>query len=113
MLNIHTDCVIIYLYELMLGERKMDYMYGAIFLMAGLMLIFKLSKENKIFYFAGAYFLVFGGWWIANALTPEVDLFSGTPGIVFKVISGVALVVFLVFWYLKIWKPEHDKKKKS
>lgn len=91
----------------------MDYFYGAIFLMAGLMLIFSLSKENKIFYFAGAYFLVFGGWWIANALTPETDLFAGVPGIVFKVFSAVALVIFCLFWYLKIWKPEHSKKKKD
>ena len=91
----------------------MDYFYGVIFLLAGLMLVFKLSKENKIFYFAGGYFLLFGGWWIANALTPKTDLFSGVPGIVFKVISGVALVVFGLFWYLKIWKPEHDKNKKN
>lgn len=91
----------------------MDYFYGAIFIFAGLLLIFSLSKENKIFYFAGAYFLVFGGWWIVNALIPDVDIFTGVPGIVFKVISGIALVVFGLFWYLKIWKPEHDKKKKN
>ena len=90
----------------------MDYFYGVIFLLAGLMLIFKLSKENKIFYFAGGYFLVFGGWWVANAMTPA-DLFTGVPGIVFKVISGIDLVNFGLYWYLKIWKPEHDKKKKD
>ena len=41
-------------------------------------LIFSLSKENKIFYLAGGYFVVMGGWWIANAALPEVDLFAGT-----------------------------------
>ena len=89
----------------------MGYMYAAIFIVAGLILIFQMSKENKIFYFAGAYFLVFGGWWIANALTPAIDLFAGTPGIVFKAFSGVALVIFGLFWYFKIYKPEHSKKK--
>ena len=32
----------------------MGYMYAAIFIVAGLILIFQLSKENKIFYLAGA-----------------------------------------------------------
>ena len=51
----------------------MDYLVGGVMVIAGLILIFSLSKENKIFYLAGGYFVVMGGWWIANAALPEVD----------------------------------------
>ena len=71
----------------------MGYMYAAIFAIAGLVLIFQLSKENKIFYFAGAYFLVMGAWWIIDALKPDIGMFTGVPGIVFKVITAVAFVI--------------------
>ena len=40
----------------------MGYMYAAIWFIAGLVLVFRLAKENKIFYLAGAFFFVFGGW---------------------------------------------------
>mgnify|MGYP000248316198 CR=1 FL=1 len=40
----------------------MGYVYAAMWLIAGLILIFRLSKENKIFYVAGGFFLVLGFW---------------------------------------------------
>ena len=39
----------------------MGYVYAAMWLIAGLILIFRLSKENKIFYVAGG-FLLFGSF---------------------------------------------------
>lgn len=42
----------------------MGYVYAAMWLIAGLILIFRLSKENKIFYVAGGFFLVLGVWWM-------------------------------------------------
>ncbi len=86
----------------------MDYVYGAIMVIAGLILFFSLSKENKIFYVAGAYFVVFGGWWIANGLTPNVDLFAGTWGIVFKCLTVVVLAVLIV-----VFVKEYRKKGKD
>lgn len=91
----------------------MDYVYGGMWLLIGLILIFSLTKENKIFYFVGAYFLILGGWWIANALIPAVNLFEGTPGIVFKGISVIALLVIAVFYYKNFWKPKHNNKDKG
>lgn len=35
----------------------MGYVYAAMWFIAGLILIFRLSKENKIFYVAGGFFL--------------------------------------------------------
>lgn len=74
----------------------MGYMYAAMWFIAGLVLIFRLSKENKIFYLAGAFFLVLGGWWLVDALQPAWQVFQGVPGIVLKVLTGVVLVILAV-----------------
>ena len=70
-----------------------QYLYAALWFVVGLILIFSLSKENKIFILAGAFFLVLGGWWLANALLPEMDLFTGGWGIALKCVTGAALVI--------------------
>lgn len=88
----------------------MDYFYGAMWLIIGLILIFSLSKENKIFRFIGAYFLFMGAWWIANAALPDINLFDGVPRIIFTVISVAVLVVIAVFYYNNIWKTNHNKE---
>ena len=89
----------------------MGYMYAAIFIVAGLILIFQLSKENKIFYLAGAYFVMMGAWWLVDVLKPGLEAFSGVPGIVFKVITGVVLVIVTVY-FIKI-NAEARKKEKA
>ena len=77
----------------------MGYMYAAIWFIAGLVLVFRLAKENKIFYLAGAFFFVLGGWWLADAIQPAWQVFQGLPGIVLKVIAGVVLVILAVQFY--------------
>ncbi len=89
----------------------MGYMYAAIFIIAGLILIFQLSKENKIFYLAGAYFVVMGAWWGVDALRPALKVFEGVPGIVFKVITGVVLVIVAAYFF-KV-NAEGRKKEKA
>ena len=74
-------------------------MYAAILFIAGLVLVFRLAKENKIFYLAGAFFFVLGGWWLADAIQPAWQVFQGVPGIVLKVIAGVVLVILAVQFY--------------
>lgn len=71
----------------------MSYFYAIMWFAVGLILLFSMSKENKIFIFAGLFFLVLGGWWLANELLPDIDLFSGGWGIGLKCVTGVALVV--------------------
>lgn len=68
----------------------MEYVYAGMWLLVGVILIFRMGKENKIFYLAGAFFLILGGWWLANAFT-EQNLFDGTWGIVLRVITAAAL----------------------
>ena len=76
----------------------MGYFYAIMWFAAGLILIFSLSKENKIFYGAGAFFLLLGAWWLADAFLPEQDLFSGGWGIALRCIAAVALVVLSLFF---------------
>lgn len=76
----------------------MEYVYAGMWLLVGLILIFRMGKENRVFYLAGAFFLILGGWWLANALT-EVNLFAGVWGWVLRIITAVALILLcLVFW---------------
>ena len=77
----------------------MGYMYAAIWFIAGLVLIFRLAKENRIFYLAGAFFLVLGGWWLADAIQPAWQVFQGVPGIALKAITAVVLVILAVQFF--------------
>lgn len=73
-----------------------QYMYAGLWIAIGLILIFSMAKENKIFILAGAFFLVLGGWWLVNALLPDTDLFSGGWGIALKCVTGAALLILTV-----------------
>ncbi len=89
----------------------MEYVYAGMWLLVGLILIFRLGKENKIFYLAGAFFLILGGWWGANIFTQE-DLFSGVWGTVLRIITAIALVLLcLVFW--KYYKTDRERFQKE
>ena len=66
----------------------MGYVYAAMWLIAGLILIFRLSKENKIFYVAGGFFLVLA---------------------VLKVLTFIVLVVLAIVFFIlnrRGWKAE-------
>ena len=76
----------------------MQYVYAVMWFVMAMMLIFKFSKENKIFYLAGALFLVFGFWWLFDALLPSVNLFAGMYGWIFKGIIAVVLVIIAIFY---------------
>ena len=46
----------------------MEFMFPIVILAAGLILIFSLSKENKVFFLAGGYFLVLGAWLLVDRI---------------------------------------------
>lgn len=83
----------------------MDVIFSLAMVAAGLILIFSLSKESKVFYVAGGYFILLGGWLMADKLLPERELFAGAWGIAFKVITGVILVVLVA-----VFAKEYRKK---
>ncbi len=79
----------------------MGIFYAVMWFIVGLILIFVLSKENKIFYVAGAFFLLLGGWWLADSLLPQDDLFAGGWGLALRVVTIVALVALSVAFFLE------------
>lgn len=87
------------------------YMYAGLWIVIGLILIVSMAKENKIFILAGAFFLVLGGWWLANALLPEVDLFSGGWGIALKCVTGAALLILTVAFVREYRRRPAEAKK--
>ena len=86
----------------------MSYAYPVIILLSGLILIFSLSRENKIFFLPGGYFLVLGAWWLADLLLPEADLFAGWLGVAFKVLTGAVLAVLVAVFVLEYRKRGRD-----
>lgn len=77
----------------------MQYVYAVMWFAIGYLLIARMGKENKIFYLGGSLFLVFGCWWLADAIWPEIGFFAGVLGIIFRVIVGVVLVIVAVFFF--------------
>ena len=62
----------------------MEYVYAGMWFLIGLLLIWKLRKENQVFVFAGGIFLFMGAWWLADALLPHADLFGGVYALEFS-----------------------------
>lgn len=85
----------------------MGFVYAAMWLLVGLILIFKMGRENKVFYVAGAFFLVLGAWWLADVLSPR-DLFAGTGGILLRVLIGIVLVIVSIAFYREKKKAPDD-----
>ena len=71
----------------------MEYVYAGMWFLIGLLLIWKLRKENQVFVFAGGIFLFMGAWWLADALLPPLDLFGGVYAWIFRGVMAAALIV--------------------
>ena len=76
----------------------MQYVYAVMWFVMAMMLIFKFSKENKIFYLAGGLFVVFGFWWLFDAILTDVNLFAGLYGWIFRGIVAVVLIIITIFY---------------
>ncbi len=86
----------------------MEFMFPIVILAAGLILIFSLSKENKVFFLAGGYFLVLGAWLLVDRIYPDAGAFAGGWGIAFRVLTAAVLVVLAV-----VFVKEDRKNRKS
>ena len=77
----------------------LDFVYAAMWFLAGLLLLGKLRKENRVFVFIGCIFLFMGCWWLADALLKDVDLFSGFYVWIFRGVMAVAVVGTVLAYY--------------
>ena len=86
----------------------MEFMFPIVILAGGLILIFSLSKENKVFFLAGGYFLVLGAWLLVDRIYPAAGAFAGGCVIFFRVPPAEVLVVLAV-----VFVKEYRKNRKS
>lgn len=92
----------------------MQYFYAFLWFAVGIILLFSMTKENKVFYFAGGFFIILGAWWLGDALLPDIKLFEGGWGIGLKCVTGAALVVLawaFIQEYRKKVKEAEEKEK--
>ncbi len=90
----------------------MTYIYAAMWFAVGLILIFRMGKENRIFYAAGAFFIILGGWWLAAAMG-TANLFVGVWGWVLRGITAVALTLVCVAFFKETKKNNKDFNDKN
>ena len=76
----------------------MQYVYAAMWFVIGLLLIFRMGKENRIFYPTGAFFLFMGGWWLVDIFV-EINLFASPWVWILRGVSAVMLVVLAIFYF--------------
>ena len=80
----------------------MDFMYSIMLMIVGVILAIRFIKESKIFILVGAYFIYVGVWRIINLRT-QLNLFEGTPAVLFYGISGCVLLIVLLFFGKRFW----------
>lgn len=78
----------------------------------GLILIFRMSKKNRIFYVAGVFFILLGGWWLAAAMG-TTNLFVGAWGWVLRGITAAALLLLCFAFFKETKKNNEDFNQNS
>ncbi len=82
----------------------MSFVYAAIFLLIGLFLLIKFTKEDKIFALLGAFFILLGIWWLVSAIFPILNLFVGILGNILRIVTVVVLGIAIYYYYNKFYK---------
>jgi apolipoprotein N-acyltransferase len=90
-----------------MGADPVAYVYAALWFAVGLLLIFRLGRENRVFYLLGAFFLFLGAWWMADELS-GVNLFVGLWAWILRGVTLAALVVSCVVFYKELKKNRQD-----
>ena len=90
----------------------MHYIYAVMMLAAADPDFLPFQREQGVLC-GGGYFLFLGGWWLADGLLPEADLFAGGWGIAFKVITALVLVVLVAVFVKEYRKKGRDPGEKE
>lgn len=77
------------------------YIYAAAMFIAGIFIIYFSVKENKLFCIVGVYFLLLGIYWLINTLTPQLNLFDGVYGTVFRCVTGAVAVIAIILYIIQ------------
>ncbi|QAT51152.1 hypothetical protein EQM14_15995 [Caproiciproducens sp. NJN-50] len=86
----------------------MGYFYAALWVLVGILLIFRMGSENRVFYPIGGFFLILGAWWAAGAYT-GLNLFTGAWGWALRAVTAAVLVLACVEFAREIKKTRGEK----
>jgi len=75
------------------------YIYSAVWLIVAIYMFYLAVKEHKFFITLGIYFVYMSGWYLANNLIPDVDLFSGIYSWIFRGVSAVVLAICAIVYF--------------
>lgn len=78
------------------------YLFTVVWAIIGIYLVYMGKKVHKFCYFISLLLFFMFGWSLANQLTPEIDLFSGTAGIIYRVIIALFLIVGAIIYLTKV-----------
>lgn len=78
------------------GGWQMTFLFAAMWAAAGLILIFRMGKENKVFYLVGGLFLFMGVWEAAGVW---FRMPAGRKNIGFRAAAAAVLLIALAALY--------------
>lgn len=94
-------------------EQISGYLFPFIWGCLGVYLIYMGKKINSFCYYLSTLFFFMCGWYLANHLIPETDLFSGIWGLVFRIAVAVFLIIGAIIYFLKVKKDNRTDDKKE
>ncbi len=76
----------------------MGYVYAALWLVVGMVLVFKMGRENKAFYAVGGFFFFWAVWQLLGEIL-NVNMYDGAFGWIHKGIGvlTLALCIFIIY----------------
>lgn len=83
-------------------EQFTGYLFTAVWAVIGIYLVYMGKTVHKFCYYISLLLFFMFGWSLADQLMPEADLFSGTAGIVYRVIIALFLIVGVIIYFKKV-----------
>lgn len=77
----------------------LGYVYTVLWAVIAIYLFYSAVKVNKILFLGAGLFSFMSVWWLVNQLV-ETNLFEGLYGMIFKIVVGIVLAVFVIFYVI-------------
>lgn len=84
----------------------LGYVYAVLWAVIAIYLFSVGIKINKILFLGAGLFTFMSVWWLVNELI-DINLFEGIYGIVFRVVVGIVLALFIIFYVISKKKSQN------
>lgn len=82
-------------------DQFTGYLFNAVWAVIGIYLVYMGKTVHKFCYYISLLLFFMFGWSLADQLMTD-DLFSGTAGIVYRVIIALFLIVGVIIYFKKV-----------